>query len=310
MNIDYTSDNTFIFSFVRMNPPTPGHMSLIGTMINKAIELGTNQVYVITSSSLDGKNPLACSKEAIPKFKNKADSAIFSQMEGSIVYKSSILDTMISAYKQQLIDSATDPDTKSKIENMTINVICSVGSPFGFIYEVIKRNFIDKGIGKINMFFIVGRDRADFLDTVVDTFKTKDYINSVNGMVLPREGMESLKSSGLGKRSIADISQSEYSASFIRNLVKNNQREDFERVYEQYLTPFEIDKLYANIQNGTQLKQPPSKPENENPESKYFDGNLLPIMGASSGGRRRRKTTRKHRKTKKRTHKKHTKKNK
>lgn len=29
MSIDYTPDNTFIYSFVRMNPPTPGHLELI-----------------------------------------------------------------------------------------------------------------------------------------------------------------------------------------------------------------------------------------------------------------------------------------
>ena len=155
------------------------------------------------------------------------------------------------------------------------------------------------------MFFIVGRDRADFLDTVVDTFKTKDYINSVNGMVLPREGMESLKNTGLGKRSIADISQSEYSASFIRNLVKNNQREDFNLVYEQYLNPAEIDKLYQTIKTGTQMKSPPSKDEDENPQSRYFDGGLLPVMGASIGGKKRRKNTRKQRKTKRRKTKRH-----
>lgn len=28
MSVDYTPDNTFIFSFVRMNPPTPGHLVL------------------------------------------------------------------------------------------------------------------------------------------------------------------------------------------------------------------------------------------------------------------------------------------
>jgi hypothetical protein len=71
MSINYTPDNTFIFSFVRMNPPTPGHLSLIKTMIDKAIELNVNKVYIITSSSLDGKNPLPCSSDAIQKPKNK-----------------------------------------------------------------------------------------------------------------------------------------------------------------------------------------------------------------------------------------------
>jgi hypothetical protein len=55
MSIDYTPDNTFIFSYVRMNPPTPGHLVVIKTMIDKAIQLGANKAYVLTSNSLDGK---------------------------------------------------------------------------------------------------------------------------------------------------------------------------------------------------------------------------------------------------------------
>ncbi len=305
MSLNYTNENTFIFSFVRMNPPTPGHMSLVETMINKAIDLGINNIYIITSSSLDGKNPLPCSSNSLPKPKNKADSAILNSMQGNVIFKSSVLNTMISAYKQLLINRTTDLDIKNKIENIKINVICSVGSPFSFLTSVITKDFIDKGVSKINMFFIVGRDRADFLDIVVDTFKTKDFINSIDGLVLPREGMELLKSTGLGKRSIADISQSEYSASFIRNLVKNNQKEDFIHIYEQYLSPAEIEKLYETIQLGIQMKSPPSKNEDENPQSKYFDGQLLPIMGSTVGGKKHRKRTRKYRKKNKKTMKKH-----
>ncbi len=305
MNINYTPENTFIFSFVRMNPPTPGHMSLIETMINKAADLGSNKVYIITSSSLDGKNPLPCSADAVPKPKNKTDASIVAQFQQNLIYKSSVLNNMITSYKQQLIDSSSDASYKSKIENINVIVVCSVGSPFSFIYELVKRDFIDKGTDKINMFFIVGRDRADFLDTIVDTFKTKNYINSVSGLVLPREGMETLKNSGLGKRSISDISQSEYSASFVRNLVKNNQRDDFERVYERYLSPTEIEKLYVTIKNGMLLKQPPSKVEDENPQSEYYDGNKLPVMGPSSGGKTRFKYTRKQRKSKRKKTKRH-----
>ena len=71
MNLHYTPNNTFIFSFVRMNPPTPGHLELIKTMIYKAIDLGIDKVYIITSSSLDGKNPVPCSSETIPVPKKK-----------------------------------------------------------------------------------------------------------------------------------------------------------------------------------------------------------------------------------------------
>jgi hypothetical protein len=304
-HIDYRPDNTFIFSFVRMNPPTPGHLSLIKTMIYKAIELGSDKVYIITSSSLDGKNPLPCSSEAIPKPKNKTDAAILSQMQANLIYKSSILDKMIASYKQQLLNNEPDESIKSKIQNISVIVICSTGNPFGFIHNIIKTDFVEKGISKINMFFIVGRDRADFLDTIIDNFSQRDYINSISGLVLPREGMEALKSTGMGTRSISDIDPSEYSASFVRNLVKNNQKEDFTQVYSQYLSPEETEQLYETIKTGTQMKSPPSKDEDENPISRYFDGGLLPVMGPSSGGKRKRKS-RKNRKTKKRKNKRHT----
>jgi hypothetical protein len=301
MSVDYTPDNTFIFSFVRMNPPTPGHLELIKTMIDKAIDLGVDKAYVITSSSLDGKNPLPCSSYSIPKAKNKSDAAILTNMSQSdLIYKSTILDKMISTYKEILANSETDIIKKQLIEKFNVIVICSTGSPFGFIYNVIKNDFIDKDITKINMFFIVGRDRADFLDTIVDNFKTKDYVKSINGIILEREGMDALKTTGMGERTISDINPSEYSASFIRGLVKNNQRQDFEQVYNQYLSPDEIEKLYETIKIGMTMKLPPSKNEDENPQSRYFDSGLLPVINESGGKRRRRKTRKLKRKSKRR----------
>lgn len=293
MSLDYTPDNTFIFSFVRMNPVTPGHLELIKKMIYKAIDLGVDKAYVITSSSLDGKNPLPCSSSSIPKAKNKTDTAIIANMtQTDLIYKSTILEKMLSSYKRHLSDSETDTSKKQQIENFNVIVICSVGSPFGFIYNVIKNDFIDKGVTKINMFFIVGRDRANFLDTIVDNFKTKDYIKSINGMILEREGMDALKTTGMGHRTIAEIKPSEYSASFVRGLVNSSRREDFEQVYSEYLSPEEIEKLYETIKIGITMKSPPSKNEDENPESKYFDGGLLPVIN-KIGGKRKTKKKRK-----------------
>ena len=264
MSVDYTPDNTFIFSFVRMNPPTPGHLALIKTMIDKAIDLGIEKAYVITTSSLDGKNPLPCSMSSIPKAKNKSDGVILTNMSQSdLVYKSTILDNMISSYKQELASFETDPTRKEQIENFNVIVICSVGSPFGFINNVIKN----------------------------------DCVNSVNGLVLEREGMEALKNTGIGDRAIADINPSEYSASFVRGLVKNGQKDDFMQVYSKYLSPEEIEKLYQTIQLGIQMKSPSSKDEEENPQSKYFDGGLLPVFNTTGG--KRRKTRKNKRKTKK-----------
>jgi hypothetical protein len=173
---------------------------------------------------------------------------------------------------------------REQIENLQIIVLCSTGSPFSFINSIIRRDFIDRGVPKINMFFIVGRDRADFLDTIVDTFKKYDYISSINGLILGREGMTALKASGLGDRSIADIDPSAYSASFIRGLVKNGQREEFRQVYEKYLPAEDINKMFETIRIGITMKPPASKDEDENPESRYFDRGLLPVI-VTSGGR-------------------------
>lgn len=306
MSINYTPDNTFIFSFVRMNPPTPGHLLLIKTMIDTAINLGVNKAYIITSRSFDGKNPLPCGENAIPKPKTKADLALFNEMRSNLTYKSLILNEMIRAYKQELINETSDFDRRQSISNLNIIVICSIGIPFTFIHNIIETDFIEKGIPKINMFFIVGRDRADFLDTIVDNFKTRDYINSINGEILERSGMTELKNTGMGSRSISEINPSEYSASFVRNLVKNNQKDDFIQVYSKYLSPDNIDKLYDAIKMGTRLKAPPSRPEDENPHSVYYDGKRLPVMGQVIGGKRRRNRSKKNRKTKRRTYKKYT----
>ncbi len=316
MSVDYKNDNTFIFSFVRMNPPTPGHLVLIKSMIDKAIEFGVEKSYILTSSSLDGKNPLPCSATSIPKAKNKTDASTIERLaQADLMYKSTLLDKIITSYKQQLVVSEPNPELKNKIANFQIVVLCSTGSPFNFIYNIIKNDYIDKGIDKVNMFFIVGRDRADFLDTVVTNFITKDYIQSINGLVLEREGMEALKTTGIGQRSIADINPSEYSASFVRGLVKNGKRDDFTQVYSAYISPEDINKLYDTISIGSQLKPPASKNEDDNPQSKYYDGGLLPIINnnknknindetvsnkrqkTSLGGRR----TKKHRKNKRKT---------
>jgi hypothetical protein len=336
MSIDYKPDNTFIFSFVRMNPPTPGHLVLIKNLIDKAVELGAEKAYIITSSSVDGKNPMLCSADTIPKAKNKADGVVMSSMSSSAdaVYKSQVLDEMIAAYKRQLIEEAAASESvavedvalteepaalevapkgkkgcvgdsclilgggkREQIENLQVIVLCSTGSPFGFINGVIRRDFIDRGIPKINMFFIVGRDRADFLDTIVDTFKKYGYVSSIDGLILGREGMTELKNAGLGTRSIADIDPSAYSASFIRGLVKNGQKEEFRQVYEKYLPAADIDKMFETIKIGLTMKPPASKEEDENPESRYFDRGLLPVI-IPAGGRRRRKTLKKSRKGK------------
>lgn len=305
MSIDYTPNNTFIFSFVRMNPPTPGHLVLIKTMIDKAIEIGTEKIYVITSSSMDGKNPIPCSDKTIPEAKNKKEASILSGIISSpdLIYKSNVLNDMITSYKQQLIEEESDPVKKTKIQNLNIIVLCSQGRTFGFIFGVINENFLSQGVSKVNLYFVVGRDRADFLDSIVDFFKDKPGINSVDGDILGRQGMGTLKETGIGDRTIAEINPSEYSASFVRKLVENGKRIEFEQVYSKYLNSDEINNLYETIKLGMNLK-PPTGGEDENPPTKYFTEDPsnpgvyikrgLPIINKTSGGRRKKRKTKRY----------------
>ena len=58
------NDNIFLFTIGRMNPPTPGHIQLISVMMEKAIEIGVKNIYILLSSTIDNeKNPLECEEK-------------------------------------------------------------------------------------------------------------------------------------------------------------------------------------------------------------------------------------------------------
>ena len=100
MSVNYTNNNTFIFSFVRMNPPTPGHLLVIEAMINEALKLNVNRIFVILSNSMDEKNPIPCSLDTIPKPKTKKMEAIIAANPIDYAFKSEILREMVEVYKQ------------------------------------------------------------------------------------------------------------------------------------------------------------------------------------------------------------------
>ena len=99
----------------------------------------------------------------------------------------------------------------------------------------MRNTFVDKGINNVNLFFIVGADRADFADTIINSFKDASYIKTLNAKILPRPGMQKLLNQNVNTTNINEIPMEQYSASFVRNLVKNNQREEFELIYRPYL---------------------------------------------------------------------------
>jgi nicotinic acid mononucleotide adenylyltransferase len=291
-----------------MNPPTPGHLLVIESMIVEALKLNVNRVFVILSNSMDDKNPIPCSSDTIPKPKTKKMEAIIASNPIDYAFKSEILREMIDVYKRQMVEKTSSEEDKSKIYAMNIEIICSSGNPFGFIGSVLYKDFVERGITDINMFFIVGQDRAEFVDRIVESFKTKDYVKSINAKILPREGMTELIKSGPGETAISDIPLQQYSASFVRKLVKNGNKAEFDAVYRPYLAQEEINRLYSTIARGLEIYVKPTKAataaaavveeadEDEAPESMYIKNNLLPII---KGGRKTRKSrkSRKSRKT-------------
>jgi len=298
MSIKYTTENTFIFTFARMNPPTPGHLFLIKEMIYKAIELNVEKIYILISNSMDGKNPLPCSAD-IPSAKNKGDAQVMKTIHDKpsyLMYKSQLLEIMVEKYKLELSAMEVDEDIKRKIENMRIIIKCSSGNPFAFIFDILNSDYdvINPDI-KLNIFFFVGKDRSDFFDKMVNIFKKNieedgenSFIQSIDGKILEREGMEALKSGDVSKRSAEDIRPGEYSASFVRNVVKSGNRELFTNIYRPYLSREEINNLYETIQLGIRLKTPSTKEADGDYTSYYVKNGLLPVINDKTISRKRK----------------------
>ena len=307
MSIDYDTDNTFIFSFVRMNPPTPGHLLVVESMMRVALNLNVNKIFIILSSTMDDKNPMPCSSVSIPKPKTKKLEAIIKANPIQYAYKSIILSDMIEAYKRKMINLSQDEEEKSKISIMSVEIICSTGNPFGFINSVLQKYFIERGVTNINLFFIVGEDRSDFVDRIVDSYKENNNIKTIDARILPREGMQELISTGPGDIPIQDIPLQQFSASFVRKLVQNNKKMEFDEIYRPYLDQTSIDHLYETIQNGLFIyikSSSSSSATEEIPESRYIKNNLLPIIKGGKNINKKFKKSKKNKKTQKKSYRK------
>jgi nicotinic acid mononucleotide adenylyltransferase len=62
--MNQNTENIIFFTIGRMNPPTPGHMLLIRTMMEGALQKGLTQINLILSATTDNKkNPLSCEEK-------------------------------------------------------------------------------------------------------------------------------------------------------------------------------------------------------------------------------------------------------
>ena len=250
------NNNTIIFTLARMNPPTPGHLFLIQFLIEEAIKKNVPQVYIILSKTNDNKeNPISCSE----KINVLGEPDDFTK-------------TMIQSLKQKLINETLNVEQKSKIENVKVIPICvpdqKGATPFTPLIPIVANT------PNANLILIIGEDRKNLLDSITDFFFKWENVDSVNGIILPREEMQEYKNKSqdpneLDKLNITNVPMNAMSASFVRNIVKNQRRDKFTELYTPYLDNQKIPGLYENILDGTQNLPSNSKPDGPEKPLKY-----------------------------------------
>jgi hypothetical protein len=179
--IEYRPDNTIIFSMVRMNPPTPGHLEVISNLIMEAISKGIPRVFVILSKTNDNNgDPIPCPEKI--------------QALGQPDRRDQ---TMINSLKSQMMSKETHPSIQARIQAMRVELICvpdvKGATPFSVIMQIVGSPEFRR-IPDVNLFLTIGADRINMVDSITQIMeKSFPNVNSVNYKVLPREGMEEFK---------------------------------------------------------------------------------------------------------------------
>ena len=105
------NENTILFTIGRMNPPTPGHMLLIKSMVERAIRLDLTQIGIILSATTDNvKNPFFCEEKRAYLYGK-------SELQGNV---HGILDTI----KEELMREHPDPHYKQLLEAFNVEIVC------------------------------------------------------------------------------------------------------------------------------------------------------------------------------------------
>ena len=241
--------NTIICTIARMNPPTPGHMSLITHMIKEAVKFNVPQIFLILSNVDDNnEDPMPCDKNP-----NAPDSN----------FKTEIIDSMVAKLQQKLgTNVSVICRCVPKIRGPTGNKL----SIFSVLSDIIYKDFGD--IPNLNLIMFVGDDRADLLDSVTNAYYLKkDNLGSMNGIATDRdENMTTYKKysrAELENLNITEIPPDAFSASLVRKIVFYGLRNKFNDIYRPYLKPEQLDTLYNTLLKGQLLGPPP--PESARP---------------------------------------------
>lgn len=228
------SEKVILFTIGRMNPPTSGHMKLIKTIIEEAVDLNKEkinaQVAIILSHSHQEKvddegfdaNPLICQDE-----------------------KRALVNEMIEYLKSQMIQENKDnaeyihsikpiikcmDDEKGKVNYKGEKITLGPGASVSALNEEYKPN---------HMVLILGQDRdTDF-----------NFLRVIRQKGIPR---------------IMEGPNKSMSATKMRNFVKANDKDGFvENMKPTGLSSERIDELYELLRErlNVKLRSPPKKRE-------------------------------------------------
>ena len=310
MSIDYTNENSIFLTIGRMNPPTPGHLFVIRTLIEHANDRGVTEVYVIlTTTNNTPDNPIVCQDK-------KAVLGDGGNEPGTMIYN----------LKQMMQNDTQDPGKKQLIADTIVHVICTDKGPFVAISELVDKK------KDVNLFIVLGGDREDTIDNITKFYYKLPNVHSVAKDALQRENMAGIKTQSKDPVSLknflkitkmSDIVEGNgMSASLVRNIVNLNDadtKNKFIELYSPYLDDTKINDLYNEILTGmisvTLKKTPAASKTKEKP--KYVSPYTYPVIKdadmdkssltkkrkLSEGGRKKKtkKTKKKTKKRKKRT---------
>jgi nicotinic acid mononucleotide adenylyltransferase len=227
--------NTMIFSSARMNPPTPGHLHLIDTLVETAKSNNVTTVYLILSTTHDCENPLGCEEE-----------------------KKFFLRTMI--------------ENSRNYGDVNIKIIC--GNPFTSVGKIIMSEYNKPENSGLNLTMVVGSDREDMFDNIKKWYTKEDNkdkykilstkLVSVKRNLQDMKDLKKLEPTELLKqlRESESIPFESISASLVRKLttigtidaetgLKDEYAQqafnEIKKIYNEFLSPEEIDNLYYKL---------------------------------------------------------------
>ena len=157
MNTIKNNENMILFTIGRMNPPTSGHILLIRTMIETALQKNLSQINIILSSTVDNKkNPLSCDEKRF-----------------------FLLNFMIHHLKE--IMKIEQPMTSTSIENIQVNIVCmsDIVNPKYGNHPILKsiQYILNDLYGypreNLEMFLFIGEDRIKDYDWIQKSLLNK-----------------------------------------------------------------------------------------------------------------------------------------